>query len=519
MSDQKKTRLSRKELEEKQKELQELEQMIKLKQGLPHLFGYPFYTWARAIFNSKHREILCTAANQVSKSSTAIRKNIHLATSPKLWPEYWPLLLDGQKPSLFWYFYPSQKLASSEFEEKWVKEFLPRDEYKDHPQFGWRAEYSQGEIYAVHFNTGVSIYFKSYSQKVTNLQAASVYHLTCDEECPVAYLPELQARLNATNGYFLHVFTATLGQDYWRRAMNPKAGEDIPFKDALKIQVSLYDSMFYEDGTPSPWTKEKIDRAIKNCTSQAEVQRRIYGKFVKSDGLQFESFDIDCNTTDEKDLPPKDWMIFSAVDPGSGGNSGHPAAMVFLAVKPDCTEGVVFSGWRGDGVPTTSEDILVKWRELKGNLSPIQNAYDYSARDFFLIASRAGESFTPADKKRNAGVSLLNTLFKSKMLKIKRGDPELDKLIVELSSLGVDESKQKARDDLIDSLRYCCNLVPWNFVKIDKEGKDLNREEGEIARPWTEEDRRRDWVLSADKFRGGWSIEDEIDEWDSLLSD
>jgi len=496
----------------------ELSTLEAYKRGLPHLYGFPWYGWARHIFESKNKEICCTAANQVSKSSTAIRKNIHLATSPNLWREFWPGLRDWQKPGLFWYFLPTKEACTTEFEQKWEKEFLPREDFKSHAQYGWEAEYFKGEIHAVNFNTGVSIQFKTYAQKIKDLQTSSVYHLTCDEELPEVYFPELKARLNATDGYFLTVFTATLGQDFWRKVMEPIDSTEELMKDALKIRVSLYDSQVYDDGTPSPWTDAKIKRAIANCPTEAEIQRRIYGRFVKSEGLMYESFSLENNLASDP-INQKNMNIFTGVDPGSGGKSGHPAAMVFIAVNQAHTEGRVFRCWRGDGIPTTSLDILTKYKELKGSLQPVAAKYDFAAKDFFMVSAQSGEAFSPADKGRDRGSAILNTLFKNKMLKIQRGDPELDKLVQELCSLSSTAAKTTAKDDLIDALRYTVMAVPWDFsgIEVPKELKTLNQEDRDesLGKPI---DERKEWFLNSKKKNAeGEKVEDELGFWSEMF--
>lgn len=490
----------------------------KTKNGLPHIYGFPWYTWARRVYESRNKEIFLTAANQVSKSSTAIRRNIYLATEPSVWREFWPGLREGQPPGLFWYFYPTKETSSTEVEEKWVKEFLPRNEFKDHPRFGWNLEYNKGEVWALHFNTGVTIQFKTYAQKAKDLQTSSVYHLTCDEELPIHLLPELKARLNATDGYFLHVFTATLGQLYWQNAMEPPTPEEETHRDALKVRASLFDSMVYEDGTLSPWTDDKIRRAIANCPTEAEVQRRIYGRFVKSEGLLYEGFSIEKSMSDAHPLPPS-WQIFSGVDPGSGGKSGHPAAMVFVAVNPNYKEGRVFRAWRGDGIPTTSQDILDKYTELKGKLAPVAQVYDYSAKDFFMVAGRAGHAFQPADKGKDRGTPLLNTLFKSGMLKIQRGDPELQKLVQELCSIGPKSKKNGDPDDLSDALRYAAMAIPWDFAGVVDVPGELNVKTVDESRLLTAAESRRDWFLNSEKKPSEKTIEEEFDEFNGLLFD
>lgn len=499
-------------LEIRRRQVELLREQLKLEEGLPFLYALKHYTWSRQVFETINKECFLVAANQLGKSTVAIRKNIYLATHPQVWPKYWPKLnYKVQKPNLFWYFYPSFQLATTEFETKW-ETLLPQGDFKSHPQFGWKAVYDKGVIQKIHFNSGVTIQFKAYSQKLIDLQAASVFHTTADEEMPIHILPEIKARLNATDGYFLMVFTATLGQQYWKETMEPSTKDEEKHPGALKIHASLYDSQFYEDGTPSHWTPEKIEAAKQNCPTEAEVQRRVYGRFVKSEGLLYDSFSVDKNMSDNHPLP-KDWYVYAAVDPGTGGQSGHPAGILFLAVNPLYTKGRVFRGWRGDGVATSSQDILNKFRELRGSMVPAMQIYDYAAKDFFIVASGQGETFIPADKSREAGVGILNTLFKNEMLSIQRGDSELQKLVSELCTLGVGVDKRKAKDDLIDPLRYMAKLIPWDFSQVEL--PENIRPKVEVVREKSTKELRREFVLNHNREVTE-GVEAELDYWSGM---
>jgi hypothetical protein len=504
---------SQKTKAELEKDLRDLEDLIKLRDGLPHILGQKFYPWARRVWDSTNPEILVCSANQVGKSSIAIRKNILLATEPKLWTKFWPNLAPGTRPNLFWYFYPTMPVANTEFETKWEPLFLPRGEFRKHPIYGWTADFEKGNISRIKFNSGVQIQFKAYSQKVKDLQTASVYHATVDEELPIEFLPELKARLNATEGLFLMVFTATLGQIYWQMAMEPSTKSEEKFPNALKIQVSLFDSKFFDDGTPSPWTDKKINRAIANCPTEAEIQRRVYGRFVKASGLVYEAFSITKNMCDPTPIP-KDWVVFSGVDPGSGGQSGHPASIIFVAASQDFKQGRVFRGWRGDGIPTASSDILDTYRDLKKKMVVAVASYDFAAADFYTVASRMGEPFVPANKKRDAGIGLLNTLFKMEMLKIHRDDPELEKLVQELCSVGVNDNKRTTTDDLSDALRYAVMAIPWNLeavsdtISLEKALED----ERIVPKPKSEAENRRAW-FKGDGEEAIDPMQDEFDFW------
>lgn len=496
----------------KRQKLERLEADIAEQKLLPHLHAQKFYKWSRLAFESTNPEIFLCAANQIGKSTVAIQKNIELAINPKLWPKFWPKLnYNFQKPNLFWYFYPNFTLATTEFETKW-EQLLPQD--KSHPQYGWEATYEKGMIQKIYFKSGVTIQFKAYSQKLIDVQAASVFMITADEEMPEHFLPELSARTNATDGYFMMVFTATIGQLHWKETMEPSSKDAEKHPHALKLQISLYDCQEYEDGSLSHWTDAKIKRAIANCPTEAEIQRRIYGRFVKSEGLEYESFDVNRNMKDPHTLP-KTWQIYGAVDPGSGGQSGHPAGMLLLAVNPQCTKGRVIKAWRGDGIPTTSQDILERYKLMKLGKNIATQVYDYAAKDFFMIASRQGEMFVPADKTKGTGVALVNMLFKSDMLGLNKGDPEIDKLVSELSNLSSGADKRKAKDDLIDPLRYACMAVPWDFSAIEM--PENLKENIIVPKEKTTGETRRDWFFNQGEKKEG--VERELDEFNDLLGD
>jgi phage terminase large subunit-like protein len=497
----------------KKAELQLLEKKLELREGLPHLnaFNGKWYAWARKFFDSTNHECFLTAGNQASKSSTQIRKIIHWATEPSLWPKLWnPDILVNGVPNTFWYMYPTADVATIEFEQKWEPMFMPRGKFKDDPQYGWEINRERGDIKSISFKSGVTIYFKTYGQKVQDLQTGTAYYVACDEELLIEIFPEVQARLNATNGYFSMAFTATLGQLYWENVIEPKNPDDEKHKDALKIQVSLLDCLKYDDGTKSHWTLARIQQIIDRCISKAEVDRRVHGRFVKIDGLRFPAFDRDRNVCKAHDL--SGWHVYTGIDPGSGGTSGHPTAIGFVAVSPDYKHARAFKAWRGDKIATTSTDILDKYRELRGNLRPVMQRYDYENKDFFMVAARQGEAFVPADKNRESGYGLFNTLLKTGMLKIFDEDPELQKLIGELCTVPAVGDKRHFLDDLVDAFRYTLNGIPFDFSDC-KTSVDPFKLETLFEKPYDEREERRKRTLGLEDEKDVDSISDELDFW------
>lgn len=464
-------------LEKTRAELLRKQKEVELKEGLPFLYGWKWYTWARTFYESNNKMALLCAANQVSKSSTAIRTCINWGTNQALWPELWAMA-----PTQFWYMYPTAPQATIEFEKKW-KQFLPKGKFKDELEidgkpnpYAWKAEYKNKEIHALHFLvTGVTVYYKTYAQDPEALQTGSVDALFCDEELPMELYDELIFRISATNGYFRMVFTATIGQEFWRLAMEPEEHEEENLPDALKICASLYDSQFYEDGTPSHWTLEKIEMVKSRCKDANEVLRRVFGRFIRdSSGRKYPAFDIKFHIRPHHPLPAG-WIIYAGLDVGSGG-ANHPAAVCFVAVRPDFRAGRVFLGWRGDRQVTTAGDTLKKYLELRDSGIPghplriAMACYDHACRDLFTIATRSRVPLVPADKGHDTGEQIINDLFKSGMLLIYTS-PELAKLAGELATLRKDTPKTKAKDDFSDALRYAVTQIPWDWTALNLPGQ------------------------------------------------
>lgn len=498
-----------------------------LKKDLPHLHGLKFYKWARNFFECTNRINLLCAANQIGKSSIQIRKFIEWAGNPTLWKKLW-----DSEPSQFWYFYPTQEVVNIEFRKKWVPEFLPRGVMKDHKTYGWDIETDNGNIMGIHFKSGVSIYFKTYGQKALNLQTSTVHAIGCDEEMPEEFVDELLARLRSTRGYFSQVFTATRGLSLWYRAMECMGQDEEAFPQAFKQVVSMWDCQFYDDGTPSKWTPERIKEEEAQCTSRKEVLKRIYGRFVKDEGLRYESFNPDRNVIAEEVEPSKGWDFYAGVDIGSGGkiasgSARSSGAITIIAVNKERTRGRVIRTWRGDNEETTASDIFRKFLEIKGSLKLTLAVYDYASREFGLIQSRLGAGFIPADKTRTTGEQTLNVLFKAGALTIDSGVYHNQKLVTELMSIpGGDKKNRKFQDDLADSLKYVVASIPWDFTKISPEAKELlqgngNRNEVDDVpnTAWTSEQYHA-WEIRQrrgefePKDKGDWqNFEEEIDAW------
>lgn len=516
-------------LQLKTRELQLLKQKKNLEEKLPHIY-FPMYAWQREINESKNRVNLLTAANQIGKSSALIRRQIANATDPTRWEKIFGLT--ERPPSQFWYFYPDSLTLEKEIDTKWVPEWLPRKEMESDPQYGWKLKKKQGAYFSCEFFAGPIVYFQTYSKSLAAVQAGSVYEITADEELPMDFYSELMFRLTATSGIFTSGFTPTLNQLFWKQCMETHREKILP--NAKKMQISMYDCLEYEDGTPSTHiTMDKIKLAEERCKNDTERQRRIYGKFVTEEGRTYYAFEFERNVC--APYPIKDWYIYAAVDYGSGDDpsaakkhknkKNHPAAIIFIAVRPDFKKGAIFKSWRGDNVKTTAGDVFNKYQELSKGLRVTMACYDPGAVDFGTTAERNNVPFNKANKTRDAGEDLLNTLFKYKMLDIFDDDPENLKLAGELMSLMIanQTSENKSGDDMSDGTRYNVMQIPWDLSEVSEEAK-LAEQEAKPARPMTEDEfqaeqirlRRGEYNDRDREKKDGWTeLEAEFEHWNA----
>jgi len=514
----------------KREKLRLYEEKLERMQCLPHLYAFKKYKWQADYCKArmKYKRMIC-AANQIGKSSVQIMDRIDIGTDPSVWPELWPKQFEFQPKTrpYSWYLYPNQDTVMSEFKEKWEPYYLPRGKFKEHPVFGWKETIVNKVLKYIEFNSGYKIYFKTYNQNVMDLQSGTVFAIDCDEELPEHLLPELEARLFASDGQMSMVFTATLGQEIWRQTIEGTGVEE-KFPEAFKRQVSMYDCLEYEDGSPTPWTKARIQRIERSCKDKNERDRRVYGRFVLDSGLKYPGFDRERNYKPYPKGPdgsyykgvPKGWTCYGSIDLGSGGEDNHPTAMGLLTASPDFDKLRLIRVKRLDKIETTHGDSYKFYRRFRGKTKLISQCYDHAAKDFGTITTRAGDYFEKAKKDHEIGEEALDTLLKSGTLVIYY-DPEDDdgealKLAREFETLKTSTPKTKAKDDLIDMARYNIMQVPVDWEKVllgMPEQKQLEKP----AEGTAEKERPRDyWKTEEDRQEIEGDIESEFEEWNEL---
>ncbi len=404
---------------------------------------------------------------------------LNLAMRTELWPAYFGT---KTKPSLFLYLYPDGRTGTTEFHEKWVKVYLPKGDMKNHPVWGWKVEFDRStkHVEAIRFNSGVTILWRYYTQKPSSMQAISIDFAGLDEECPILHWDELMVRTSAKaglgSGLVATVFTATLGQPYLFDTMERQGQDDEKFPEAFKRQISLYDCLYYANGAPSEiFTKERIETdIIPMYSTDNEIKRRVFGRFVKDSGLLYGEFSGTLNVQPYDKSLVEGWQVYAGIDYGSGGMTGHPSSIAFVSVDASFFTAKVLFVWKSEKtangyIRTTQADLLKKFEELKRTLNIEPHSYfDWHATDLGILAMREGISMLPANKNYDHGVGLVNSLFKSQQLKIFTGEGSGDTshLIRELETVSTETLKKNRKDDCADALRYALSSCPMVITKL-----------------------------------------------------
>lgn len=402
----------------------------------------------------------------------------------ELWPSYFGT---KTKPSLFLYLYPDGRTGTTEFHEKWEKVYMPKGDMKKHPKWGWKVEFDRStkHVEAIRFNSGVTILWRYYTQKPSSMQAVSIDFAGLDEECPILHWDELMVRTSAKaglgSGLVATVFTATLGQPYLYDTMERQGQDDEKFPEAFKRQISLYDCLYYVNGAPSEiFTKDRIENdIIPMYSTENEIKRRVFGRFVKDSGLLYGDFDGKVNVQPFDKSIVSGWQVYAGIDYGSGGMIGHPSAVTFVAVDAAFFTAKVIFVWKSPKatngyIRTTQADLLKKYEELKATLNTQPHCYyDWHAVDLGILAMREGISMLPANKNYEHGVGLVNSLFKTRQLTIMTGEGSGDtsELIAELELVSTETLKKNRKDDCADSLRYALSSCPMVITKLLSEKK------------------------------------------------
>ena len=440
------------------------------REHLPHFFYKKLYRWSYDFIMTNNPLAFVCGANQIAKTSTMIRKVIYRATSKHLWKYMY-----RTRPKNAWYFYPGTKVLDIEWDGKWM-EWMPQvpSSHPLHKIYGWEKIKNRQQFTGIRFRTGVELNFRYYSQGVSSLQSSTLSDIYGDEEIPFRFCEEMRGRLMASKGTWNSGFTATLGQQYWYDVMEKQGMPGERHPEAFKRIISLFDCMKYIDGSQGEiWpTYKSIADFIKTLDNDEDtIKRRVFGRFIPTTGLAFESYSYE-KTTISRIVLSRQMDYFLVVDPGSGGKLGHPTGILLLGVDNEKHRIYVLSPWRGDGIVTSNGFIIRQMMEMAGSCPLQALIYDGAAADFKLdvIEALPRLPLIAADKKRDFGFGRVNSYLDVGAIKIPESRPlgvaswdrdENMKLHEELKLTRRTENLQGQKtgnqiDDLTDCLRYAC---------------------------------------------------------------
>ncbi|WP_417353617.1 hypothetical protein [Flavobacterium alkalisoli] len=495
------------QLLERKKQLEAREKLIKY---LPHKYAYKLYHFQQEFIEATEKYCFATCANQIGKSTAQHLKWVTMSTDTELRDKLWPV----RKPSLFMFLYPDRKTILREWKTKILPYVMPQGPYKDHPIYGWEAEMDGKWLNAIHWNSGTTTNFATYNQDVHSLQSSSPNVIFCDEELAWHLFPELNLRLASPFlGFtqFNMVATPTKGQVEVKDIMDGRAMNG---PQTRIIRASMYDCIKYADGSPSPWTEEKI-KAIEATLTPKQIELRVHGQFIMADGLKYPTWDRNKHIIPYRTLP-KNWQYVAGIDYGSGNGTseGHPSAISIIAHNPDYSKFVNVMMWRGDGIDTTCEDVILQYISMTRKLDrPVSRAfYDWASKDLHTHAIRLGLSVEKANKDSAHGESTFNALLKNDSFHVmqKEDDEHPEKLAREMEGLTQDAPKRKAKDDLIDSNKYILSSLPVKLnikvhedyvppkAKLIKNSRTIYDDDPDLFGDLTDE------------------LEEEIDEWNEF---
>jgi hypothetical protein len=491
-------------------EYERLKKIKEMRDGLPHLYCNDLYQWGINFWNCTKTFNFLFAPNQVGKSALGIRAFIHYHTEPKLWKRF------SRRPTLSFMLIEDKDTLKREIETKWKPEFLPRNGYENHPQYGWELKYTGQFPSHIIWNTGVITYFKTYGGGATKnvshrLQASTPFIVWADEELPFQLWPELQMRIlsPANRGaMFWQTATPTKGQQYLYEIQNGKT----KLPDALVQTVSMYDCLEYPDGTAGHVTLDDIKRREQSLPTQREIDIRVHGRVRKAEGLAVPSFNGEVNIKESH--PIKNWEIYAGIDYGIGGKAAHPPSIVFVKVKPDYTDAKIVNCWKPDNTKRwTVDEVLSRFVDMCNEMgvhpNSVNASYDWACGEMGVISERRGLGLQKANKDRTLGFATLNSLFKNQMLTLfKYGDWE--KLVNELETFSLTGAKEL--DDLIDALRYAIAGIMFNFENIQIEDENPKKEK-RISKKRLSRSNETPIEIDDDN----WTFEDELNEWNEYI--
>lgn len=314
-----------------------------------------------------------------------------------------------------------------------LQKWIPKKEVK---KIYWM---SNGVIDKIDLMNGSTIGFKTYDQGRKAWQGPVRDLIWHDEEAPGDIIEEARARLTRPGARFIFTMTPLLGftqiyEDFV---------EDIkPWRKLLV--ASTYENKKHLTGEYFE-TMESMDEQTK--------QQRLFGQFVKLEGLVYSEFKRSVHVIRHIDPDIKRYVFLGGMDFGAS----HPTA--FLIAGIDIDDNVyIFGEYKETGLGF--DEYALGWKRLSTGYQTRRVFRDPSAKQAGIEMRRLGiKNIVPGINDRGAGINLIQSLLKSGKLFISTNCPELiyefeHHRYQKLKAGQKDADVIKVDDDLLDCLKY-----------------------------------------------------------------
>jgi PBSX family phage terminase large subunit len=375
-----------------------------------------------------HREVCYFAGNKSGKTYCGAKHCVHAALGPNAAKYGLEVLYD--RPVHIWIGSVDYKVQRESAQEC-IDEFLINNEVK-------KIHRMQHGIYdKIEFRCGSTIGFKTYDQGRRAWQGPKRDIIWMDEEPPADVLGEARARLIGKDAKMIFTMTPLMGLTVIHE-------EFIEYPKPYRAHIvgSTYENKAH-------LTEEYLQ--TMEDLGEREKRGRLYGEFVRLEGLVYNEFDKRLHVIPHYDPDPKDFIYFGGMDFGAD----HPTA--FVAAGTDLDGNIyVFREYKEVG---GFEDHAKAWKQISHGYNVRRIFRDPSAKQAEIEFKRAGIRTFAGLNDRSLGISLINSLLKQKKIFI---SDRCVNLIYEFEHHRYKKQKVdskdgdvvKADDDLLDALRY-----------------------------------------------------------------
>lgn len=316
----------------------------------------------------------------------------------------------------------------------------------------------------INLRNGSQIHCKSYEQGREAYQGTSIRLIWLDEECPEDIFEECQARVVDQEGSIILTLTPLKGMTWvWDKIHESKDPA------VQHWTISLLENKYIS---------EKAKQWFVSRLSADEKQKRIYGRFMRLEGLVWKEFDPEVNVIPRFEIPHP-WRKIRSIDWGYS----NPFACLWLAMGED-GELYVYNEYYKTATLLKNHAETIKAMDREG-LTHVGyppefecTVADHDSQDRAEFANY-GIGTAAAEKDVQLGIQTVNRLFKRKEndrpslyifedLEHTITEAKKYKYETQKKNKNAPEQPMKIDDHTQDALRYgCMYFYGGGIIDID----------------------------------------------------